>query len=340
MATLVKKFSFASNAENWQWSRLSTSVTMEYDSAVGNPAGSLKLRQAAKNHTSGGTWYWEGTWEDLGVPAGAKVTHIRLNSADYRCTEYNVVANYNHGPWLLQNGSGSLLATLAALVDITATHASWQNRSGSDQAVPSSHEDSNSIIRLAVQMDGRTGANNAAAITLYNDEIEYVISYEALAPTVDGTTSGSAVATGLADGIVMEPAPIVDGTALGSGKATSFVDAEVLGFTGTIIEKAVGGGSWEELVRLGSEATSYKDGGPFTQGITYSYRVKQCYDGVDQGAPTLVGSEALLDTPSAIQLSWSGSGAVGWSNEVSIEYQDPDRVFIERAIMGIVGGGE
>ena len=162
MATVQKTWPWATTVEGW--SAVGDTATREYDGSYGNPAGSLKERLTGRNKTDAGGWRWTGTWEDLGVPTGSTVTNVRVESCDYRCTEYSTVDSATDLIIKLQNSSYVDQATLYSGVSITATHGSWQSLGQqSDQSVPSAIQPSNSSIAIYTGVDLDLGNDGGAA---------------------------------------------------------------------------------------------------------------------------------------------------------------------------------
>ena len=177
MATLTLTYPFATTVEGW--ADMNTTATREYDASYGNPSGSLKERLQGRNKTDTGGWRLEGTWEDLGVPSGATVTHIRLEGCDYRCTDYSAVDSATDLIVKLQNSIYVDQATMHSGVSITAAHGSWQSLGAqSDQAVPAGLQASTSSICIFTGVNLDLANDGGAAITLYDDNVEIVITYE------------------------------------------------------------------------------------------------------------------------------------------------------------------
>ena len=85
---------------------------------------------------------------------------------------------------------------------------------------------------------------------------------------------------------------------------------------------------WEPIATLPLETTTHKDSSVFTIGTGYDYRLLKVENGVVVTPPTLSGELELIDAPATIRLNW-GSTA-GLADPITVTYQDPDRVFIER----------
>jgi len=188
-ATTTKTFSFASTAENFVGNS-GGKATLTYDSETGNPAGSLKTDSSGRNNNDISNWTWTGTWEDLGVPAGAIVTQIRVNAGYTRVTAWNIVDSVTIGPYKLKDNLDVDQATLWAGRSPTGTEGSWIAISAqSDQTVPAAVQASNSTIKLYLERSINLGNNPSAQVTLFDDEVSFVITYTAIAVSL--TTDGS-----------------------------------------------------------------------------------------------------------------------------------------------------
>jgi len=209
MATQTKLFTFVSSAEGFTGYPASSDVTLSYDSGVGNPAGSLKSRVFGRNKTgTDNYWEWSGTWEDLGVPSGYVITHVRLNSGYDRCTEWNVGGSGNFsGPFDIRDSAGTtVIATLWAGRSVTAVEGSWNSiGQQSDQTVSSTYEASNTSIKIRLYTDLANGNNASAAVSIQQDQIELVITYTSVTHNLT------------ADNIVTEAAVIGDPTLTSGG---------------------------------------------------------------------------------------------------------------------------
>lgn len=209
MATVTKTFSFATNTESFV-ATAGANSTLTFDSGIGNPAGSLKARIAGRNKNNLNYWEWTGTWESLGVPTGSTVTAIRVSAGYTRCTEYATGQPSTIGPYELYDNTPTLQATLWSGRNIGATDAAWVAVGGQlDQSVPSAIQPSNSTIRLRLSDSLATGASNTAAVTTYDDEVSFVITYTT--PTPSSTSLGVRVIGASSGGGASVPAtPVLD----------------------------------------------------------------------------------------------------------------------------------
>jgi hypothetical protein len=193
MPTVTKAFAFASNAEGFS-ANYPAAFTLSYDGATGIPVGALKSRITGTKNASGTSyWEWSGTWEQLGVPAGATVTACRLHSASSRCTEYSNGRSCTSGPYTLHDGSGTLLGTLWAGRSVTAVESSWT--SIGQQADCGLSVASNAVVKIRLQSTLGIGASTAYAVSVYDDQVVLVITYSN-PPTAQPLTAGMATVSG------------------------------------------------------------------------------------------------------------------------------------------------
>jgi len=119
MATTTKTFTFDSTLESWVGNPATGDVAMSRDTGDGSPGtGCLSARITGKNKNPGESyWEWTGTWEDLGVPAGATVTEVGTspdNDYNWRCSEYtsgtgtNATGPFALGPRIAPGSGGNL----------------------------------------------------------------------------------------------------------------------------------------------------------------------------------------------------------------------------------------
>jgi hypothetical protein len=205
MPQIVKRFSFASNTENWISSfNGGSNLTMDWvttDDSPNDPNsnGCLRTRRTGRNVSNGDPyWYWQGTWEDLGVPAGATVTGVKVD-VDWRCSEYTTGAASYFGPAVLFNPITSTQRYMFFGHQVATSVTSWATASGmqmTDIADPS-----NTQIQLRVSVKPVTGNSTSAAVTILFDWVVVTIDYTAsdninasLSKTQDGQSLSSSAA--------------------------------------------------------------------------------------------------------------------------------------------------
>jgi len=189
--TYTKNFTFLSDTQDFVGN--STNTVLVHSTSTGNPVGSLSSSLSGNFKVETSDWTWSGTWEDLGVPTGSTVTHIRLDSGYTQVTKYSRVDSVSIGPYKLQSSDGNDQATLWAGRNPTAVDSSWQAiNQQSDQSVPSALQNSASSIKLYLErfIDLANGSGTGA--TFYEDELNFVVTYTpAAAVSISLDTNGS-----------------------------------------------------------------------------------------------------------------------------------------------------
>lgn len=182
LSPAVNNFSFNSGLEDWAFTQngasniagtRDTTEDAPNDSNAGT--GVLQTRRTAKNQSDGTPyWEWAGTWEDLGVPAGATVVGVNI-AYDWRCSEYTTGANTSAtGPAELRDGSGNLRKTASAALTFGAT-SNFATRAGTVQG--DLEDASDTSIRLRLGAKPNTGNSSSAAVTLRQDWITVSVYY-------------------------------------------------------------------------------------------------------------------------------------------------------------------
>jgi hypothetical protein len=189
VATLTKTFTFDTNLEGF----------------VGYPAVTFTcawlygaLMTYAKEDGGRGTGYWEwsGTWEELGVPAGATVTAIRLDGYQRACSYYDGAYDCIDGPWELRNSSGTLLASLKGQYGFRSAFDWTAGGSSPDQSVPAGSQASGSAIKLRIYVTLDSDAY-PSGVNLFYDNISYVITYNLLQPVNVSVPAGALALSGV-----------------------------------------------------------------------------------------------------------------------------------------------
>lgn len=197
---MIKTFSFNSTAENWTATVSgATSLSLTRDTTASSDAdndsnagdGTLQARRTGRNLTDGDAyWEWAGTWEDLGVPAGATVTQCDLDY-DWSCPEYTTGASTSsYGPSELRDSGGTLRRTFLGSGTFSTT-SGWNTANGAVQTGLT--DASNTSIRLRIGAKPNTGNSLSAAVTLRLDWVVVTIAYEQY---VAGGATGSGTAVG------------------------------------------------------------------------------------------------------------------------------------------------
>jgi hypothetical protein len=180
MATQTVTYSYLSGLESFTGVPGAES-TMSHDSGNGNPSGSLKTVTAGRNKNNTNYWYLDTTWSSLGVPAGATVTHCRLNGSYYYqgLTDWLEVDSVTAGPYEIRTTDDiTTIATLWSGATETTQGSGWTSVGAqSDQSIGGAYQSASTNIRLRWQDNIDLGNNGSAAASLHEDEIEIVITY-------------------------------------------------------------------------------------------------------------------------------------------------------------------
>lgn len=190
MATLTKTFVFLSDAEGFM-ATVNTGITLAYSSTVGNPPGSLEAKTINKNQVALENWWeWTGTWESLGVPAGAIVTSVRLMSASTRCSSRSSHATITQiGPYELRDSASALVGTLWAGRTASAAETAWvATATQTAVAVPSHTSGTTVKIRLADTI-ATGGGGGSANVAMHDDQLSLEVTYTEPVPVTLITAS-------------------------------------------------------------------------------------------------------------------------------------------------------
>ncbi len=172
MSTLVVTFAFASDAQSFSGTAGAASV-LSYDGAVGNPAGALKSRITGKNKSNANNWARTLTYEAMGIPANSVITGITAASMQSKCTEYATGASSTHGSVTLVDGATTV--TLSSTRNFTTTDANFVTTNGVDSTGLS--KPSNNSVTITINNTLATGNSTSAAVTLYQDQLTFTITY-------------------------------------------------------------------------------------------------------------------------------------------------------------------
>ena len=194
MTTLVKTFSFPTDAESFTFSASQADGTGQYQSGDGSPAsGCLESEVTGRNKTSINTWTWTGTFEDLDAALiGQTITGISSASANHACTTYGVVViNAWHGDTTNTLPGAYLVAStdtvaLSAAVSYSAT-AAWANSTGTDNLSLNAGSGwaSTQAITIYLKSEVKFGNNGGNDVVIRQDELKFTVTYESTATPVD-----------------------------------------------------------------------------------------------------------------------------------------------------------
>lgn len=192
MPSLTVTFAFPTDAQSFTATPGANS-TLSYDGAVGNPAGALKSRITGKNLSNANKWARTLTYEAMGVPAGSTILSIKTGSMQSKCTEFTTGASSTSGAATLVDGVTTVTLS-SARTGIAATDAGWVTTNGVD-ATGLSKASSNSVT-ITINNTLATGSSSSAAVTVYQDQLTFTITYSVV--MVGGTSSYSLTANAAA----------------------------------------------------------------------------------------------------------------------------------------------
>lgn len=174
----TRTFSFASGLDGWTGS--GSNCTSQHSSTDGTPAGSLSTAVVGKNKTVACRWLSPlATWQSWGVPAGAVVTNARLQSAATRLALCSSCLSGQINGYRLETGPGQTVATLWTGRALPNSQEAWQTAAPQpDQEIGPSWRGSNSNVRLALDATLKTGNPGSASVTLRQDQIVVVVTYQ------------------------------------------------------------------------------------------------------------------------------------------------------------------
>lgn len=191
MATVTKQFNFGTfagglDAQGWVFNAGGgTGLTSGIVSLSGGGGGdspndpetgefAFQVQRSGKSLTNGTPYIeWSGTYEDLGVPAGATVTAIDLDY-DWRCSQYTTGASSTTGPAELRDSAATLRGTFSTSLAFTAT-TSWATRGGTN--LTGLTDASATSIKLRIGTKPNTGSSTSAAVLLYTDWVVVTVTY-------------------------------------------------------------------------------------------------------------------------------------------------------------------
>lgn len=162
-----------------------TGVTGDSDTVSGHTATTcLEAKLSGKSHAVDANWVWQGTWENLGIPAGSTVTNVQL-IYDWKCSAFTTGGTGNQlgvtstdGNDALTNGGTSITNFTSTATTFSATTA-WATKTDSNIAVPSALQASSSTIQVHLAYHLATGNSNSAVVTLHLTYIQIVMTYTA-----------------------------------------------------------------------------------------------------------------------------------------------------------------
>lgn len=141
---LSKTFAFLSDAENFAYSGTGTG---SWNGSDGQPAGCIQVAITGRNATGSGYFTWEGTWEQLGIPANSSVYGITGTTWSHKGTSTGTPDILLVGPVDLANTSGVSQGNM--FTQQGSVHA-WTSTGGSLVTVPVAMRPSSTTVRIRV----------------------------------------------------------------------------------------------------------------------------------------------------------------------------------------------
>lgn len=183
MATLVKSFVFAADAEGLADAGNNANLTFAFDGTDGNPTGCVKFTTSTKSATMeefGQKSTTTDTWQTWGIPSGATVTNAQISAwqkklvSNTKLSSNSVKLNVIDASAAIVTASDLISASLA-----TTTDASWQAQSaGSTIGVNAGSQNSTSAVRLKIDYTCTTsGTAGTANVDARFDQIDLTITY-------------------------------------------------------------------------------------------------------------------------------------------------------------------
>lgn len=192
MPTVSTTFSWTLSADGWTDRGLTANIAAAFEAGDGDPLGCFKFTCTVKNMASTREGWLSGTrtWEAMGVPAGATVTHVRVTGWRRKLVA-NAKLNAHHvNPIIYADDSTTVLADLGTLALPTATELVWGAGAASSLvAVAESHKASSAQFRIGWGYVLSTlSGGGSASIDMRFDEVSLEITY---ATVKSGTASSN-----------------------------------------------------------------------------------------------------------------------------------------------------
>lgn len=180
---MVKNFSFTSTGDRQNWS-FSTgggaALVQTYENVADSPNDTdasnylVRVARTGRNKSDGTPEFiYAGSWESLGVPAGATVTAVNL-SFDWQCSNYITGATSDVGPAILTSSSDVTLGTFSSSSSFSST-TSWATKTGTQ--ITGLSQASSTSIKLKIGTNPKTGNASNAAVYLDIDWVVVTITY-------------------------------------------------------------------------------------------------------------------------------------------------------------------
>ncbi len=196
-ATATTTWTFTGNAQGLADAASSTNVAFAHDAT--DDAVSFTQTTKAVTETEFGRKATTGeTWETWGIPAGATVTNVQITAWTEKLVTNTKLTSHSLKIRIIGSGGSSVHSAgdiLNATLDTTADASYQAGAAGTQQAVDTGSQASNTDVRLELEYTVTTsGGSGSAAVDERFDTIELTITYT---PASDTTTLGNG--TQLAD---------------------------------------------------------------------------------------------------------------------------------------------
>lgn len=192
MATVVKTWVFAADAEGLADQGAAASLLAQWIASDGNPPGSLEflytggagaqtLTERARRSSTG------QTWETWGVPPGSTVTDVQVTAWDYLV--WDATANTSmRTRFRILDSAGTTVHAAGELVDDTNLRANDSGTPhagpvGTSRAVDAGKQASNTDVRLEVEHGFASSGTPGHDYEV--DNIQLTITYTAGGATID-----------------------------------------------------------------------------------------------------------------------------------------------------------
>ena len=200
MATFVKTFTWNASIESFGTAGTAGTgnYTAEWDSGNGDAGnGSLHAWCLGRRDDIQAEFLLEDVdWEDLGVPAGATVTDIQVTgiSTYYGLVHDNVADDF--GPvnvYVYAAGTTTHVGTGALFTRALSgsSDGSWQQSSGSSQAVGGSYQESTQLLDILITAEADSGNSGSAAAGTHVDDLDITITFDP--PTIEDDFTADAI---------------------------------------------------------------------------------------------------------------------------------------------------
>jgi len=173
MPSVTKIWTFTSDLEGFADAGNNANVNFSHQSSDGSPTpGSLELAWAVASGQEFCRSAPGQTWESWGVPAGATVTHVRVVSFNYR--QLIIFPNTVDVDFRIKSGSNNVCSSDLFTQVFTYTLSGWLSASGSQIAVDSAYQASNTSVRFEIDADAVWASSTSQ---LRFDSIQLEITY-------------------------------------------------------------------------------------------------------------------------------------------------------------------